>query len=400
MGIIISVAAVILVGGGVGFFLMKRKSQAPAPAAVAPRPASGGLTSLGAPKTAVSLTGLSAPVSRFAAAKPGSPPPAKEKDAPKPAPEGPALKPVDDGARIKPGSFAPAPAEPEKARAPEPAKAPEPPKPDSGIKLDLPKLPGPAAATPGGAESILEEAFGGGPGPVSRRTGEEQTEAGLRLDFLMGDDEEPEPALASPTPPPPGAGLASPSKEVYYKQDFEDEQPGAHPANWNGEYEYARLVVQQGDTRDGSSHCMRFEKQEGVGSAYYSCRFPDAKGRVVVEFDLRCDDKNKYLLGFYIEKDGDFRQSIATVVHRTNSRSEPTLRIMNEAAPYEFGTWRHISMEIDLARAVLDCSIDDDLVMAGHRVPNCPRVLNTLSIRDNLATTGVLLVDNIIIYAA
>ena len=34
----------------------------------------------------------------------------------------------------------------------------------------------------------------------------------------------------------------------------------------------------------------------------------------------------------------------------------------------------------------------------GARLNNCPKYLNTLSIRDNLATTGSLLIDNIRIY--
>lgn len=366
--IVIGVVVLAAAGGG-AFVFLRGRSAAPAPAA---KP------STGLSKPGGSLTKL------------GSAPAAAKKAAAKPAPGKPAaakapMKPVGDDARIKPGSFAPA---PEDAPAAEPAPPPAKESSD-GIKLDFGEAPGPAAAI---AESAIDRILQGAP---SDKTGEEPTVGDLSLDFLVG--EEPAPSTEAP-PPAPSSAAVPVNTDYYFRQDFEDEAPGARPANWNGEYEYADLVVQAGNTRDGSRNCVRFEKKEGVGSAYYSARFPDARGRVGIEFDIRCDDKNKYLLGFYIEKDGDFRQSISTVVHRTNSRAEPTLRIQNEPAPYEFGTWRHVRMQLDLTRAVLDVELDGEPMMTGHRIANCPKVVNTLSIRDNLATTGVLLMDDIKIY--
>lgn len=203
---------------------------------------------------------------------------------------------------------------------------------------------------------------------------------------------EPKPA---PAPPPPAVKDA----DTYYLQDFASEEIGKAPANWRGEYEYANLVVAELEDADGGARkCMKFEKKSGVGSAYYSCRFPDARGRIGLEFDLRCDDKNKYLLGFYIEKDEDFRQSIHTIVHRTNSSANPTLRIQNESTPYEFGKWAHIKFDIDLTRQLIDCYVDDQPLAMGLRLNSSPRAINTLSIRDNLATTGTMYIGNIRIY--
>jgi hypothetical protein len=143
---------------------------------------------------------------------------------------------------------------------------------------------------------------------------------------------------------------------------------------------------------------MRFEKRSGSGSAYFSCRFPEIEGKVGVEFDLRCDDKNKYLLGFYIEKDEDFRQSIHTIVHRTSPQVSPTLRVQGEPTQYSLGTWRHMKYEIDLKSNTVNGFVDGTLVASGVKLATPPSSVNTLSIRDNLATTGILLIDNIRIY--
>lgn len=204
------------------------------------------------------------------------------------------------------------------------------------------------------------------------------------------------PAAPAPAPAAPAAAPAATNRGVFYEQSFDDEPDGEAPRNWRGQYEYATLSVADGGTNSGK--CLRFEKKNGVGSAYYSCKFPNATGRIGVEFDIRCDEKNKYLLGFYIEKDEDFRQSIHTIVHRTNSSASPTLRIQNESTPYEFGKWTHIKFEIDLPRHIIDGYADGKPVAMGVRLNSCPKAINTLSIRDNLATTGVLLIDNIRIY--
>ncbi|HMX63329.1 MAG TPA: hypothetical protein PKD58_09705, partial [Candidatus Sumerlaeota bacterium] len=53
---------------------------------------------------------------------------------------------------------------------------------------------------------------------------------------------------------------------------------------------------------------------------------------------------------------------------------------------------------IDLPRNMVDGFVDDKPVAVGVRLPSRPRVVNTLSIRDNLATEGILMIDNIRIY--
>lgn len=202
----------------------------------------------------------------------------------------------------------------------------------------------------------------------------------------------PEPA---PIPPPPAAPAAPAEAEVFFAQDFSSFAVGEKPDGWQGEYDYASLTVADDNPPEGAAKYLKFEKRSGAGSANYACRFPNASGRVKVDFDLRCDDKNKYLLGFYIEKDEDFKQSVHTIVHRTDSRTQPTLRIHGEPIPYELGTWRHICYRIDLLSGLVSASVNGEEVVREAKLPSNPAFVNTLSIRDNLATTGVLCIANL-----
>lgn len=207
-----------------------------------------------------------------------------------------------------------------------------------------------------------------------------------------------QPAAPKPAPVKAGPVSSTPGRVAFYEQSFDDEEVGAMPANWTGEYDYATLKIVEREEGSGKK-CMRFEKQSGSGSAFYTCKFPDAAGRVVVEFDLRCDNKNKYLLGFYIEKDGDFRHSMHTVVHRDVANMDKiSLRLQNESEPYTLGEWVHIRFLIDLPRNIVDGYMNDRPVAVGVRLASKPRIINTLSIRDNLATEGILMIDNIQIY--
>jgi len=180
---------------------------------------------------------------------------------------------------------------------------------------------------------------------------------------------------------------------TFYEQSFEDEAIGEVPRGWKGSYDYSSLTVVDGGADGG--RCMRFDKKLGTGSAYYSLKFPDASGKLCLEFDIRCDDKNRYLIGFYIEKDEDFRQAISTIVHRTNQAAPPMLRLQTEQTPYEFKKWVHVKYIIDLPRSLVDGWVDDLAVANGVRLIQAPKVLNTLSLRDNSNTVGVLLIDNI-----
>ncbi|MCX7717283.1 MAG: SPOR domain-containing protein [Candidatus Sumerlaeaceae bacterium] len=210
------------------------------------------------------------------------------------------------------------------------------------------------------------------------------------------------PPAAPPTPaesPAPAAAAAGPVADgFYYKQDFDDETPGRPPRNWTGEYDYASLTVDTEAAVPGSKACLKFEKKTGSGSANYVCAFPKASGRVIVEFDIRCDEKNKYLLGFYIERDEDFKQSVHTIIHRLDSKSQPSLRLQGEPVPYELGTWRHVKYDLNLLAGIVSAYVDGTQVVKEAKLPTIPPYVNTLSIRDNLATTGVFYLDNIMIY--
>ncbi|KPL11509.1 hypothetical protein AMJ85_03590 [candidate division BRC1 bacterium SM23_51] len=199
-------------------------------------------------------------------------------------------------------------------------------------------------------------------------------------------------AEAEAPPSPPGVAPG-----VFCEQSFDDEVVGSTPSNWTGEqesYEFASLVVADDSPAPNSTRCLRFEKTDGIGSALYSRKFPDATGQVAIEFDLRCDRKNKLMLGFYVEKDGDFKQSIYITI-LTDVEGTAFLRLQGETVPYEMGTWRHIKYLVNLSTGRLSGYVDGETVLDNIRLTNCPRSLNTLSIRDNIPTTGVLLIDNI-----
>ncbi len=228
-------------------------------------------------------------------------------------------------------------------------------------------------------------------------------------------EEEPRPLAEQPEPqapakeeiPSPAPGAAPKPDDIttqeeepavakaVYEQNFDNEPLGEKPKNWTGDYEYASLVVSNQSPVPGSKQHLKCEKKTGAGSAYYTCKFPDVTGEIEIEFDIRCDDKNKYLLGFYIEKDNDFRQSIHTIIHRTETKAKPTLRIQGEPTPYELKTWRHVRYLINLHNGTVNGYVDNDLVADNVKLASPPRKLNSLSIRDNLATIGVLLIDNV-----
>lgn len=209
----------------------------------------------------------------------------------------------------------------------------------------------------------------------------------------------PAPPIAS-EPPPVAAAAPGSSNGAFFEQSFEQESVGVQPGGWQGEYDYASLTVDDQAPANGSGHCLKFEKRAGAGSANYVCSFPKASGHVGIEFDIRCDEKNKYLLGFYIEKDEDFKQSVHTIVHRTDSKSQPSLRIQGEPIPYELGSWRHVKYDLNLLAGIVNAFVDGEQIVKDGKLPTNPAYINTLSIRDNLATTGVLYLDNIKIYKA
>ena len=182
---------------------------------------------------------------------------------------------------------------------------------------------------------------------------------------------------------------------VVFEQDFNAEAVGGAPANWNGQYDYASLTVANATPANDDGAYLRFEKSSGDGRAYCHCGFPEVSGKVRVEFDLRCDDKNKYLLGFYIEKDQDFKNSIHTVIHKTASQANPMLRIHGVPVDYEMGQWVKIRYDINLTNGTINGFVDGNMVASNQKLDTNPGSLNTLAIRDNNPTTGIMLIDNI-----
>ena len=205
-----------------------------------------------------------------------------------------------------------------------------------------------------------------------------------------GHPQEPAPAHTGETTVP---GLA-----VYYEQDFQNDPPGTPPRNWEGNYDYASLVVEELGNGSAPRRCISFEKEKGEGGALYTCRFGDAEGVVAVEFDMQCERKNKYLLGFYLEHDADFRQSVPLLVHKEAGAEQVSLRVQKESVPYQLGDWVHVKFVVDLPRSIVDWYLDGRQVAIGIRLNSRVHKLNTLSIRDNQGTTGRLRIGNIRVY--
>jgi hypothetical protein len=185
------------------------------------------------------------------------------------------------------------------------------------------------------------------------------------------------------------------SPGVLLSQDFEGDAVGRRPSGWEGEFPYAELHIATDNPPEGASRYLAYRKLEGVGKVYYSTKFPNASGVLSVEFDMCCNDKNKFLLGFYIEKDEDFSQSIHTNILRSESQTAPSIHIHGQPAPYMLGAWARIKYVIDLNKGKVDGYVDGRHVAKGVPLPSVPKYLNTLSIRDNINTTGELCIDNI-----
>ena len=185
---------------------------------------------------------------------------------------------------------------------------------------------------------------------------------------------------------------------IMFQQNFDAEATGALPQEWRGDNSsYATLKVV--DDPDGTGgHCLEFRKDKGDGPTSFARTFPEISGRIGVEFDVRCDEKNKHLLGFYIEKDGDFRRSVHTVIQCIDIERPAYLRIFTKPTPYTLGSWRHIKYIIDLPNGLVDGYVDNKLVAEGVRMGTKTESLNTFSIRDNTESTGVLLLNKLVIY--
>lgn len=209
------------------------------------------------------------------------------------------------------------------------------------------------------------------------------------------------PAKPEKTAEPAEAKSGKEEDGTVFEQDFSDVSAGELPDKWKGDYPYASMVVSEEFNPPSGGKALLFNKEKGAGSAFYSCHFPDVGGTVGIEFDFRCDNKNKYLLGFYVEKDEDYRYSVHTVIQYIDSgrhSTKPSLRIQGKPIGYEWGQWRHIKYIVDLKKGSVDGWVDGELVASGERLASCPDTLNTISIRDNLATVGKLMVGNIKIY--
>ncbi|MBX7247120.1 MAG: SPOR domain-containing protein [Candidatus Sumerlaeaceae bacterium] len=266
---------------------------------------------------------------------------------------------------------------------PPPAALPAP----TAVELPTPPQALPAVAPGAPPQRKLDETYS----PTTQQRAPDETytpEMPLPVAAPSGE----EVTMVAPAPVPAG------DPNNYFVQTFDDLPSGIQPGDWKGDYEYATLTVEDKSGGNGNGRCLKFEKKSGAGSANYTCRFPKASGRVIVEFDLRCDEKNKYLLGFYVEKDEDFKQSVHTIIHRIDSKSQPSLRIQGEPIPYDLGSWRHIKYDLNLMLGLLTAYVDDQEVVKEAKLATSPNYVNTLSIRDNLATTGVFYLDNIKVY--
>ncbi|GEM_PF-4450034 len=310
--------------------------------------------------------------------------------------------------------------------APQPAAAPPAPE-DDPLSIFNELSLEPLAAQPKAAGEKASPATPSGAGGLETTR---KTEESLDLPLLVEDDAElppiklavpeEEPSAAelgggttaeAPTGPPPAAFAPRPASGheatavpdvlgedgVVFLERFERAPLGEQPAPWKGTYPYATLTVENDDPPRGTSAYVSFRKREGEGKAYFSMQFPTVSGVISIEYDLRCNDKNKYLLGFFVEKDEDFQQSIHTKILRPEAQTTPQILLQGEKAPYLLGSWAHIKYVVNLNEGKVDGYIDATHIARGLHLPQAPKYLNTLSFRDHSQTVGDLAIANIAI---
>jgi len=200
---------------------------------------------------------------------------------------------------------------------------------------------------------------------------------------------------------PPAAERKTAQLGEVFRQDFESDPLGEKPANWDGAFEFAELKVVSSSVytpgNNQPSRSVLYEKKAGSGQVYYACSFPDVRGVAEVEFDVCCVEKNRYLLGVYIEKNRDFRNSIHTVFHLANPQAKPMLRLQGTPTNYTLGTWTHVKFRLELTSKKMRAEVDDKVVLEDEFIESMPDLVNTLAIRDNHPTTGQLLLSNIVV---
>ena len=202
--------------------------------------------------------------------------------------------------------------------------------------------------------------------------------------------------MAVPGPGAEGAGApAEAERGVLLAQSFDDEPVGASPTHWSGQRrDDVVFEISDVNPAPNSTRCLRYLKTSGTDSVYFSRSFPRVNGVVSVEFDICCPKKNKYLLGVYVERDSDYNQAVRTVIHCIDPTAA-SLRMQNEPAPYKMGEWRHVKYVINLYEGKIDGYLDGRAILDQQVFVNKPPFVNTISIRDNHATTGELLLDNL-----
>ncbi len=188
-------------------------------------------------------------------------------------------------------------------------------------------------------------------------------------------------------------GIDNSDPKALFSQDFEEESVGKIPEGWEGGYDYASLQVVDDTECLSGKKCIYYQKDEPKGTAYFYREISPLKGTFSIEFDFRCDHKNKYLLGVYLEKDRDFRQSIHTILYMVNP-ADPKLRIHGESTPYELGNWKKIRYDVDLENQSLSGYVNGRMVMQNAKLPPSLDYINTISIRDNLGTTARMYLNN------
>lgn len=240
--------------------------------------------------------------------------------------------------------------------------------------------------------------------PQPAAFGEPVEESAIDLFADNEADVEPAPVTIVPEPVPLTSTGGSPKSAasagktssgnmpgLIFEQDFEEQPVGSRPDHWVGDEKENvsfHVVEHQGHK------VLRYFKNAGSDSVHFYCQFPNVSGVVSIEFDISCPQKNKYLLGLYIERDGNYNQAVRTVVHCIDP-SAASIRMQNEPVNYQLGQWCHVRYLIDLYQGTIDGYLDDEQVLTQQTFVNKPSSVNTLSIRDNHATTGELLIDNV-----
>jgi hypothetical protein len=181
-----------------------------------------------------------------------------------------------------------------------------------------------------------------------------------------------------------------------FTDDFDQHQDGELPAGWSPpEAGVAELAI----ASNCKTNMLVFRKTgTGMGGLTF-CKLPRCGGELMIEFDIACTEKNRYLLGLYFQEGHDFRRSIQTHFNLGPS-GMCLLRLHQSEATLPWGDWGRVCYEVDLERARLTAFLNNERIGEPVDLMMPPSQIDTLVIRTAPETVGELNLRRIRLWSA